>query len=194
LIPQLKAGNFVLEMSFPPLVLQIILLLVVSVAAVYDIRFRRIPNWLVLMGLLLGLGINTGLFGWRGAKSSLLGAGLAFLIYFPLYLLRGMGAGDVKLMAAIGSLVGAANWFGIFIITLLLGGVMAIILLLTRGKLMNSLSNIGFLLMRLASFRAPYAREELDISSPRSIKLPHGVAIAGGSMIFLAVSWLRASR
>jgi prepilin peptidase CpaA len=181
-------------MSFPPLILQTILLIVVSIAAVYDIRFRRIPNWLVLTGLLLGLGINTSLFGWRGAKSSLLGAGLAFLIYFPLYLLRGMGAGDVKLMAAIGSMVGAANWFGIFIITLLLGGVMAIILLLTRGKLLNSLSNIGFLLMRVASFKAPYAREELDISSPRSIKLPHGVAIAGGSMLFLAASWLWAPR
>jgi prepilin peptidase CpaA len=181
-------------MSFPPLVLQIILLLVVSGAAVYDIRFRRIPNWLVLTGLVLGLGINMGLFGWRGAKSSLLGAALAFLIYFPLYLLRGMGAGDVKLMAAIGSMVGAANWFGIFIITVLLGGVMAIILLLTRGKLLNSLSNIGFLLMRLASFKVPYAREELDISSSRSIKLPHGVAIAGGSMLFLAASWLWAPR
>ena len=73
----------------------------VAIAAVYDIRFRRIPNWLVLTGLVLGLGLNTFLFRWPGARASLLGIGLAFLIYFPLYLLRGMGAGDVKLMAAI---------------------------------------------------------------------------------------------
>ena len=181
-------------MTFPPLAFQIILLLVTGTAAVFDVRFRRIPNWLVLTGLVLGLGLNTILFGWSGAKSSLGGLGLAFGIYFPLYLLRAMGAGDVKLMTAIGSMMGAANWLGIFVITLLLGGLMAVVLLLSRGKLMNSLWNIGFLLQRLASFQAPYAREELDISSPRSIKLPHGVAIAGGSMIFLAASWLWAPR
>ena len=93
-------------------------------------------------------------------------------------------------MAAIGAIVGAANWFGIFIVSSLLGGVVAIILLLSRGRLMNSLWNIGFLFQRLFSLKAPYAREELDISSPKSIKLPHGVAIAGGSVLFLAAAWI----
>jgi prepilin peptidase CpaA len=181
-------------MSFPPLAFQIVLVLMVGIAAVYDVRFRRIPNWLVLTGLVLGVALNTYLSQWRGARLSLLGIGLAFLIYVPLYLLRGMGAGDVKLMAAIGAIVGAANWFGIFVISALLGGVMAIVLLLTRGKLLNSLWNIGFLFQSLGSLRAPYAREELDLSSPRSIKLPHGVAIAGGSVLFLAASWLWAPR
>ena len=181
-------------MSLLPVVFQIVLLLMVAVAAVYDIRFRRIPNWLVLTGLVLGLGLNTFWFQWRGARASLMGIGLAFLIYFPLYLLRGMGAGDVKLMAAIGAIVGAANWFGIFIVSSLLGGVVAIVLLLSRGRLMNSLWNIGFLFQRLFSLKAPYAREELDISSPKSIKLPHGVAIAGGSVIFLAAAWIWARR
>jgi prepilin peptidase CpaA len=119
---------------------------------------------------------------------------LAFLIYFPLYLLRGMGAGDVKLMAAIGSIVGPANWFGIFIVSALLGGIAAVFLLLARGRLGNSLWNVGFLLQRLFSFQAPYAREELDISSPKSVKLPHGVAIAGGSVLFLAAAWMWAPR
>jgi prepilin peptidase CpaA len=176
--------------------------LVVGVAAWYDARYRRIPNWLVLTGLVLGLGLNAFLCNWSGclgrpgtgARSSLLGIGLAFLIYFPLYLLRGMGAGDVKLMAAIGSIVGAANWFGIFVITALLGGVVAVFLLLSRGRLRNSLWNIGFLIQRLTSFKAPYAREELDISSPKAIKLPHGVVIAGGSMLFLAAAWIWAPR
>src|ERR1700693_5394870 len=135
-------------MSSPPVIFQIVLVLLVAIAAVYDIRFRRIPNWLVLTGLGLGVGLNTFLFEWRGARSSLLGIGLAFLIYFPLYLLRGMGAGDVKLMAAIGAIVGAANWLGIFIITALLGGVVAMILLLARGRLRPAVLNIGFLLQR----------------------------------------------
>ena len=181
-------------MSFPPVVFQIVLALLVGVAAVYDARFRRIPNWLVLAGLILGLGLNTFLFEWGGLRSSLLGLGLALLVYFPLYLLRGMGAGDVKLMAAIGSLVGAANWFGIFILTAVLGGLVAVILLLTRGRLRHSLWNVAFLLQRLGSLKAPYAREELDISSPKSLKLPHGVVIAFGTLLFLAAAWVWAPR
>jgi prepilin peptidase CpaA len=181
-------------MSFPPVGLQVILVLLVSIAAIYDLRFRRIPNWLVLTGLLLGLGLNAFLFAWSGVRSSLLGIALAFLIYFPLYLLRGMGAGDVKLMAAVGAMVGPANWFGIFIIASLLGGVVAVILLLARGRLRSTLWNIGFLLQRLGSFKAPYAREELDISSKKSIKLPHAIVIAGGAVVFLAAAWMWAPR
>jgi len=134
------------------------------------------------------------LFEWRGLRFALLGLGLAMLIYFPLYLLRGMGAGDVKLMAAIGSLMGAANWFGIFIITALVGGVVAVFLLLSRGRLRHSLWNVGYLLQRLGTFQAPYAREELDLSSPKSLKLPHGVVIAFGSLLFLGAAWIWAPR
>jgi prepilin peptidase CpaA len=181
-------------MSFPPVVFQIVLALVVIVAAAYDVRFRRIPNWLVLAGLVLGIGLNTFLFEWSGLRHSLFGLGLGFLVYFPLYLLRGMGAGDVKLMAAIGSIVGAANWLGIFLITAVLGGLIAIILLLFRGRLRNSLWNVAFLVQRLSTLKAPYAREELDISSPKSMKLPHGLVIACGSLLFLAAAWIWAPR
>ncbi|HLK19073.1 MAG TPA: A24 family peptidase [Bryobacteraceae bacterium] len=181
-------------MSLPPVIIQIVLVLVVAIAAVYDIRFRRIPNWLVLSGLVLGLGINTFLARWEGARASLLGFILAFLVYFPLYLLRGMGAGDVKLMAAIGALVGPANWFGIFVLSGLLGGVFAVLFLVARGKLRNALWNVGFLLQRLFHFKAPYAREELDLASPKSLKMPHGVSIAAGSLLFLAAAWVWAPR
>jgi len=132
-----------------------VLALVVIVAAVYDVRFRRIPNWLVLSGLVLGIGLNTFLFEWSGLRFSLKGLGLGLVVYFPLYLLRGMGAGDVKLMAAIGSIVGWANWLGIFLVTAVLGGFVAIILLLGRGKLRSSLWNVGFLIQRLGTLQAP---------------------------------------
>src|SRR5262249_21483655 len=83
------------KMSFPPIAIQLVLSVLVIVAAVYDARFRRIPNWLVLSGLVLGIGLNGFLFEWSGLRTSFLGLGVAFLVYFPLYLLRGMGAGDV---------------------------------------------------------------------------------------------------
>jgi prepilin peptidase CpaA len=71
-------------MTFPPVALQVILLLIVCLAAIYDLRYRRIPNWLVLIGLLLGLGVNAFLFEWARLQRSLLGVGIALLVYFPL--------------------------------------------------------------------------------------------------------------
>jgi prepilin peptidase CpaA len=182
-------------MTFPPLALQAILLLIVGIAAIYDLRYRRIPNWVVLAGLVLGLGANTFLFGWAGLQRSLLGLGLALLIYFPLYLLRGMGAGDVKLMAAVGSIVGWADWFGIFFFTAIVGGIVAIALLAGRSQLRHGFSNAGYLVVQLLSFRLPYARnEELDVKSEKSVKLPHGMTIAWGSVLFLAAAWKWAPR
>lgn len=182
-------------MTFLPLVLQAILVLIVVLAAIYDLRYRRIPNWVVLVGLLLGLGVNTFLFKWAGLERSLLGAGVAFLIYFPLYLLRGMGAGNVKLMAAVGSIVGWADWFGIFFLTAIVGGLAAVALLAGRSQLRRGFSNAGYLVVQLLSFRLPYARnEELDVKSEKSVKLAHGVTIAWGSLLFLAAAWKWAPR
>ncbi len=187
-------------MSYPPIVLQIVLALVAFVAAVYDYRFRRIPNWLTLSGVLLGLVLNSFLnvtqlswysgYNWR---SALAGMGLAFAVYFPLYLLRGMGAGDVKLMAAIGAIVGPSNWFAIFLLSSILGGLVAVVLLLWKGRARRTFSNVGFMLNELAHLRQPYLRrEELDVKSPKAVTMPHGIAIAIGSFVFLAVSGILA--
>jgi prepilin peptidase CpaA len=166
----------------------------VLVAAIYDWRFRRIPNWLTLSGVLVGIGVNWFLY-WdqvRYPRTALLGLGLAFLIYFPLYLIRGMGAGDVKLMAAVGAIVGPANWFGIFVLSNILGGIAAVLLVMSKGRLWSTLANVGFMLNELVHFRPPYLRkEELDLSSPKAAKMPHGLAIAFGSLAFLAVVWIR---
>ena len=181
--------------ELPPAALILAVLVVVGIAAVYDIRYRRIPNWLVLTGILVGFGLNTFLFEWKGLRFSLLGLALAFLIYFPLYLLRGMGAGDVKLMASIGAMVGWADWMGIFIVTAILGGLAAIALLLRQSRLIYGLSNVGYMVGEIMSFRAPYVRNDsLDLRSSRSMKLPHGVFIALGSLIFLGAAWLCAPR
>jgi len=174
-------------MTVLPPILQVLLALVVVIAAVYDLRYRRIPNWLTLSTVLIGFGLNGFLYEWTGLRTAALGLGLAFLIYFPLYVLRGMGAGDVKLMGAVGSLVGAANWFGIFVLTAVLGGAVALILLLFKGRLLRTLSNVGYMLKELLFLRAPYMKkEELDVKNPKAFTLPHGAMIAIGSLAFLA--------
>jgi prepilin peptidase CpaA len=174
-------------LTYLPAVLQILLVVVVGTAGVYDLRFRRIPNWLVLAGLVLGFCVNTVLFGWAGLRLAGLGFGLALLIYMPLHLLRAMGAGDVKLMAAVGSLVGPGNWLMLFVITAVVGGVVALVVLLFAGRVRKTFWNLGWILNEVAHFRAPYqSSEELDVRSPRAMRLPHGAVIALGTIVFLA--------
>src|ERR1700693_5314497 len=81
-------------------------LLLTFAAAALDWRSRKIPNWLTVSGILAGIILRTTLGGWPGAKSSLEGAGLALGLLLPLVLLRALGAGDWKLMGAVGALMG----------------------------------------------------------------------------------------
>ena len=176
-------------MTYPPPAVQVLLLAVALIAGIWDLRTRRIPNWLVLSGLILGFALNTFLYGLPGVVLSLKGFGLALLIYVPLYLIRAMGAGDVKLMAGIGAILGAADWFAIFVATAIIGGLVALLLLAYRGGLGKSLWNVLFLLGELMRFRAPYLRrEELDVKSPRAVTLPHGSVIALGVIAFLVAA------
>ncbi len=168
--------------------LQYLLLAIVLIAAYFDIRYRRIPNWLVGPALLIGFAVNTLLFGWAGLAHAGLGFGLAILIYFPLYMLRGMGAGDVKLMAAIGALVGWRIWLAIFIFTGLLGGVLAIVLILIRGRLRRTFTNTFYILWDLMNLRQPYLRSaEVDVRSDKAFRLPHGAVIALGAVTLCGI-------
>ena len=164
------------------------LMLVVAIAAIYDLRFRRIPNWLTYSGIVAGFGLNLLLSAFQGARISLEGCGLAFGLYFVLYVLRAMGAGDVKLMAAVGAFMGPWNWIVIFIMSALIGGSVALLLLLARGKLMEKLKNAVFILHELAHSRMPYeSRDELSVKSPKAITLPHGAMVWLGCVGFLAL-------
>jgi prepilin peptidase CpaA len=177
-----------------PPVSEIALAALVVTAAVYDIRFRRIPNWLVVTGLCLGLALNVFFLRVDGLILALLGAALAFGVYLPFFALRAMGAGDVKLMIAIGAFVGGKNWLVLFFITAILGGILAVCLLLIRGGLIRALKNVLFILGELVRLRSPYHRDPaLDVKHPRAVTLPHGVSIALGTLVFLLLEILPAS-
>ena len=114
---------------------------------------------------------------------------VAFGIYFVLYALRAMGAGDVKLMAAVGAMVGWEHWFGIFIFTAIIGGIMALILVVAANGSRRPSWNVGFILSEMKSGRPAYlAKEELDVKNPKALGLPHGAVIAVGTLFFLALS------
>jgi len=128
-------------------------LIVLSVATFTDLRNRRIPNWLVLPFLLAGLVVSTWMHGWRGLGQSFCGLGLGLLIYGFLFFMGGMGAGDVKLAAAIGAWIGPNQLFIALVATAMAGGIMVLLWALFAGHLKDMLKGTGDHLKR----KMPYA-------------------------------------
>ncbi len=168
---------------------QVLLGILVAIAAVFDIRFRRIPNWLVLAGIIVGCIWNVYYSGWTGLGRSAAGLGLGFFLYFPLYLIRARGAGDVKLLAAVGAITGPMNCLWIFLTTAIVGGIIAVLYALGRGRLRKTLFNVSWIVQDLAHFRAPYkSSAELDVTTNKGLRLPHGAMIAAGTLAFLVMA------
>jgi prepilin peptidase CpaA len=161
----------------------------VLTAAAYDLRWRRVPNWLTGVGIAIGFAGNVMERGLgAGLVFAIAGFGLALGVYLGLYALRAVGGGDAKLMAAIGAIVGWREWGGIFLCTALLGGVAAVVVSLARGRLKKTLRNAGLALSELAHGRPAYlANEELDVRSPKALRLPHAAVIAAGALTYLAL-------
>jgi prepilin peptidase CpaA len=169
-----------------PYALKLALIGLTGISAITDLYSRRIPNIVVVAGFVAGMALNGWLGGWSGLLHSLSGFGLAILIYVPLFILRAMGGGDVKLMAAAGAIVGPSDWFTLFIFASVAGGAIALGMLVARNAMGSAFGNMMHILKELAHFRAPYrSQPELDISSPQALTMPHGVAIGVGAALLL---------
>jgi prepilin peptidase CpaA len=176
-------------LTLPSPGIEVSLLIVVLAASVYDVRYRRIPNWVSVGGIALGLLENSLAHGVPGFLFALGGFALGFGLYFLLYLIHAMGAGDVKLMGAVGALVGWKNWVAIFLIAVILGGIMAMILIVARNRVKKTFWNIGFILNQLIHGRAPYVgREEVDVQSPKAMRLAHGAVVGVATIFYLALA------
>jgi prepilin peptidase CpaA len=166
------------------------LFLLAALGAAWDLSTRRIPNWLVLAGLVAGFTLNGVLYGLEGLAQAGIGMLTGFGIYLILYLLHAMGAGDVKFMAAVGSLVGWRWWFHIFLASVIMGAIAGVILALSKGRLRRTFGNVGYIISEIAHFRPPHVRrEDLDVKSEKALRLPHGAAIAAGIFIVVGLAW-----
>ena len=175
-----------MNLALLPLTLKVLLAVTALIAGLYDLRWRRIPNRLNITAALLGIVLNALFFHGHGVASAFLGIGVALLVYFPLYLLRGMGAGDVKLMMAIGAIVGPSNWFQIFVVTALCGGFFALCLIVFKRRFHDTVLNCYLMLSEMCHLRAPHhSSAQLDVSSSAALRLPHGVSIAVGALVVL---------
>jgi prepilin peptidase CpaA len=162
----------------------LILLPLLLIATWIDLLKHRIPNWLTLSGVLLGVGGQSLLAGWSGVADSLAGLVVGLVMLLPFYLARGMGAGDVKLMAAVGCFLNAQLTVYAVAATLISGGVLAVCVLLAKGGVSRLFKRY---LQMFKTF--VYARQWVAIApaedEPARIRFPYAAAIATGTIFVL---------
>jgi prepilin peptidase CpaA len=157
-------------------------LLLVSIAAVNDLMTRCIPNRLLLAGLAVAFVLCVISANPGTALLVALGGALTGLVMFlPFYLVRGMAAGDVKLLAVVGAFSGAQDTLWIAVLTWCAGGVMALLLVLLRGRLQLAINNVGRMLGGLVITRGMAVAPAQESAG----SMPYGVAIALGTVAVL---------
>jgi prepilin peptidase CpaA len=152
----------------------------------YDLKSRRVPNFLTLPAILFGLSLHIILGGWPQLKSSAAAGLICGLIFLVFYLAGGMGAGDVKLITAVGCIAGLSFIGELLILTSLAGGVMAIGLALYHRQFKNTCLNIYVLAIHhKTEGLAPHP--EFNIGNAHTLRLPYALPIAIGSALCLCL-------
>ena len=150
----------------------------------YDVRYRRIPNVLVLATLIAGISINTFFSGFQGTLSSVQGFALAFFPMLLMHIFGALGAGDVKLFGAVGAVIGVGLVPLAFVVVVMLGAVLAIYTMLRAGTVLTTLHGV---LRIFVGILPGWEMPRFAMSPDRRHTIPYGVAIMLGSLIAVAV-------
>jgi len=155
-----------------------------GLACVCDLRTRRIPNVLTFGGAAVALGYALASRGFGGLLTSLEGWGVGLALFLPMFLLGGMGAGDVKLLACLGAWVGPLEAFWVAIYAMVAGGVMGVIVALASGYARQAVANVWML---LSYWRVMGVRPlpELTLATARGPRLPYAIPIAAGAIAMI---------
>ena len=146
----------------------------------YDVRYRRIPNSVVLAALVAGLAVNTTFGGLAGTISSLQGLALAFVPMFLMHIFGAMGAGDVKLFGAVGAVLGIGMVPMALVLVILLGGALAVYSMIRAGRVFSTLHGV----MRIFVGILPgWEMPRFTMPPDRRYTVPYGVAIMLGSIL-----------
>lgn len=164
-----------------------------AVAAISDCRTLRIPNWLTMGGALFGLAYSIAVpfSPQEGFLWALGGLAVGLLMLLPMYAVRAMGAGDVKLMAMAGSFLGVSDAFFAVISTFIAGGIAALAFALyhrATGRMLNNIRD-GVQLMTASAMAG--VRPGMHIDSTNSVgRLPYGASIAAGTITYVVLKHL----
>jgi prepilin peptidase CpaA len=161
--------------------LQLVALVTLLAAAVFkDLRERRIPNAVTVPGLVVGL-LLAGLVEAGFPGTALGGAVVAFAVSLPFVALGGLGAGDAKLLTAVGAYVGIGGLLSVLLYGALAGGLLALGNAVRRGAILGVILNTKDLFLYLITFGRRGERIALD--SPGAATIPYGLAIAAGTLL-----------
>ena len=159
-------------------------LVLATAGAVTDVRSGRIPNWLTVGGLMSGLLLRLSFQGWPGLETAAGGALVGGGVLFVLFMVGGLGAGDVKLMAAVGAWVGIAHALAVLLVTAIAGGALAGGCVVAHKQIGGTMRNISELIrFHLVTGLRPHP--ELNLRNAPSIRLPYGPAIAMGPLYLM---------
>jgi prepilin peptidase CpaA len=148
-------------------------------AMTWDLVRRRIPNLLVIAGLVMGAGIRF-LVGDASLVQGLFGAGLALALTFPLFALRAMGGGDVKLFSVVGMFLGPMGFFLALLVSAVAGGAIGVLAALRSGVILPVLLRTKYLGVNALTLGRK--GERMTLESPTAVTVPYGAAIAIGSL------------
>ena len=160
-------------------------------AAITDVRERRIPNRLTYPMMLIGIAVQSGIYGWKGTVSALAGGLLFGGIFLLFYIVHAMGAGDVKLATALGCVVGVSSSVRLMFATALAGGVLAIIYTVRSRRVVQTVRNT----LSVAGYHARHGLHThpvVNLDNPESVRMPYGLAFAAGAVFWaFSASWWR---
>jgi prepilin peptidase CpaA len=159
-------------------------------AAITDVRDRRIPNRLTYLAMVVGLVLQAAVHGWRGLLLGLVGGLLFGGVFLIFHLVRAMGAGDVKLAAALGCIIGPAGSWQVMFATAVAGGALAILVMVFTGRVLKTLRST----LAVVGFHAVHGlrtHPEVNLDNPAAVRLPYGLAFAAGTLYwaFLMPMW-----
>lgn len=158
-----------------------VLILVIIISSITDLLQQKIYNSVLLPALVLALVLNYLQNSGAGLIFSLKGLVLGFFLFLPLYLLGGLGAGDVKMLSVIGALKGSEFVFLAFLLTAILGGIISLVFLVSKGRLGQVTARISKGIQVLISSRFTIWNLP-TLEEKGSVSIPYGLAIALGTI------------
>ena len=167
----------------------IILLIILLPAVVFDYRFHKIPNVISLSGWIIGPVLYLVSDALPGVSSSVYGFLLIFAFAFPLYVLRWMGAGDVKLMAGVGAIVGIEYAPTVFMGIVISGAVIGVIMLLHSKLFKNSFQRYGAMLGVSLALKKPMYFEPNE--QEQKVVVPYAIPIAVGTFLSIGLTYVK---
>jgi prepilin peptidase CpaA len=167
--------------------ISVVAVIVAIIAAITDVREGRIPNKLTYPAFILGILMQAILGGWRGVLSGLLGGVLFGGLFLVLYIVKAMGAGDVKLAAALGCLAGASASLNLMAATAVFGGILAFIYMVRARRVAQTFRNTLSILVFHRHFGLQ-VHPTVNLENPEALRMPYGLAFAAGTVLWFISS------